>query len=280
MYTSLLIIAFAILLGYKYFYTQILPKKPAPKKEYVRILRDAVLPAFVAFSAMFFVSAFVTRFVMVNDYKVLQNSVENLQTGMEADKQKLSAKAIKQLRSNADNVKYAPIFGNPDAENVVFEFMDYYCGHCRSVSAIIEDGLKSRNDVKVVLKPLTFMSPISSIPAKAVIAAQMQGKAEELNNAMMSGNIMPDTTKMKSLEEAEAAVKSMIIAMAKKIGIDTKKLSDDMESATVEEEILRTRDLATSLQINSTPNFVVGDKIHGGAFQSVEHFNQAIDSAR
>ncbi|MDR2933994.1 MAG: DsbA family protein [Rickettsiales bacterium] len=279
LYSLLLLIAFAILLAYKYFYTQVLPKKAAPKKAYMKIVREVVVPASVAVIAMFFTSMFATRITMTADYTVLRDSVENLQAGMERDKNSANEAAIEELRSDADALKYAPIFGNPDAKIVVFEFMDYYCGHCRTTSPIIEAALKARTDVKVVLKPLTFMSPVSSIPAKAVIAAQMQGKAAELNAAMMAGNIMPDTTKVKSIEEAEDAVKSMIIAMAKKIGLDTKKLSDDMNSKEVEEEILRTRDHAQLLQINSTPNFVVGNTIHPGAFQSVEQFNAAVDNA-
>lgn len=298
MYTSFLIIAFALLLAYKYFYTQILSKKSMSKKIYVKFAYDVVVPAVSIFVASFLISVFVTRFIMVSDHNVLKDSVNNFQKYVESEagqkammaeqkkaekeKEKEQEKKIRDVRlySNADNVKSAPIFGNPNGEVVVFEFMDYYCGHCRAVSSIIEEGLKSMPNVKLVLKPLTFMTPVSSIPAKAVVAAQKQGKADKLNNAMMSGNLMPDTKKIKSVSDAEKAVKSMIMKMAKKVGIDIKKLEKDMDSKDVEEELLRTRELAQMLQINSTPNFVIGNKIHGGAFQSVESFKQAVENSK
>lgn len=280
MYTVFLIIAFALLVAYKYVYTQVLSKKSASKKIYMKLAYDVVIPASTIFVTSFLISLFVTRFVMVTDHNVLKDSVESLQSGMERAKEKGSKEAIAKLRSNDDNIKNAPIFGNPKGEIVVFEFMDYYCGHCRSVSKIVEDGLKSMPNVKFVLKPLTFMTPVSSVPAKAVIAAQKQGKADKLNSAMMSGNLMPDTKKVKSVADAEKAVKSMIMKMATKVGIDVKKLEKDMDSKDVEEELLRTRELAQMLQINSTPNFVIGNRIHGGAFQSVEAFQQAIESSK
>lgn len=298
MYTSFLIIAFALLLAYKYFYTQILSKKSMSKKIYVKFAYDVVVPAVSIFVASFLISVFVTRFIMVSDHNVLKDSVNNFQKYVESEagqkammaeqkkaekeNEKEQEKKIRDVRlySNADNVKSAPIFGNPNGEVVVFEFMDYYCGHCRAVSSIIEDGLKSMPNVKLVLKPLTFMTPVSSIPAKAVVAAQKQGKADKLNHAMMSGNLMPDTKKIKSVSDAEKAVKSMIMKMAKKVGIDIKKLEKDMDSKDVEEELLRTRELAQMLQINSTPNFVIGNKIHGGAFQSVESFKQAVENSK
>ncbi len=287
MYTFLLIVALALLIGYKYVYTQILSKKSIAKKIYIKLGIDVVLPACVIFISTFLVSIFVTRFVMVNDHEVLKESVESLQMGMERAKERGNKKSIDKLRSNEDNVKYAPVFGNPKGKIVVFEFMDYYCGHCKVVSKIVEAGLKDMPDVKFVLKPLTFMSPVSSIPAKAVIAAQKQGKADKLNSVMMSGNLMPDMTKIKSMSDqkkilayAEKSVKDMILKMAKTVGIDTQQLSKDMDSKEVEEELLRTRELAQMLQINSTPNFVIGNKIHGGAFQSVEAFRQAVENAR
>ncbi len=281
MYLILLLLGLASLVGYKY-YMHILPHK-APKTKSKKIVYEVVIPSLALFVSIALISAFMVRTVMVQDDKVLQDSIEALQTGMTARQEKQMAKAFDELHKNEDNYKHAVILGNPEGEIVVYEFMDFYCGHCRNVSKVVAEALKNRNDVKLVLKPLTFMHPLSKLTASAVVAAQMQGngKGEALYYVMMNDKIQDvDLSKVKSIKDAEDLVKAKLFEMAAKAKLDVEKFKKDLESKEVEDELKRTADLAQSLQINSTPNFIIGKKLHPGAFQSADAFNAAVDESK
>ena len=51
-------------------------------------------------------------------------------------------------------------------------------------------------------------------------------------------------------------------------GLDVEKLKKDMENPAVEEEIIRTRELATKLGIQGTPAFIIGDQFFRGFIEA------------
>ena len=111
----------------------------------------------------------------------------------------------------ADN---APFQGSADAEVVIVEFFDYAFGYCHRLFPELNQVLAKNTDVKLVLRPLAFVSPHSEYAAKAVLAANEQGKFTELHTALF--------TVQKSLSE------ELVNELAEKAGIDVNKMKEDI----------------------------------------------------
>ena len=73
--------------------------------------------------------------------------------------------------------------------------------------------------------------------------------------------------------------KDIIMDIAKKSGLDVKKLEQDMAKPFVEEELLRTRKLAEKLGFQGTPAHIVGDQIIGG-YVNTETMKATIQKVR
>ncbi|MBR1544741.1 MAG: DsbA family protein [Alphaproteobacteria bacterium] len=63
-------------------------------------------------------------------------------------------------------------------------------------------------------------------------------------------------------------MKAIVFGAAKKAGLDVDQLKKDMENPAVEEEIIRTRELATKLGIQGTPAFIIGDQFFRGFIEA------------
>ena len=59
----------------------------------------------------------------------------------------------------AQSIKLAII--NPKGKNEIIEFFDYNCIHCKRVAKVIDNFLKTRNDIRVVLRPIPILGQSS-----------------------------------------------------------------------------------------------------------------------
>jgi len=123
------------------------------------------------------------------------------------------------------------------------EFFDFSCGYCKRLAPAVEAIVKKNPDVKVVFKPITFVSPISKYAAQAALAAKEQGKFMELYTMMLG-------SESRLTEET-------INAMAEKAGLDMKQFKADVASEKVQGAINEVSELANKLQIRGVPTLVL-----------------------
>jgi len=171
------------------------------------------------------------------------------------EKREAAAEAAAKRRALADHRDElmadpsSPVLGNPDGDVTVVEFFDYRCGYCRRVAPAVEALLKKDDKVRLVLKELPILGRDSWLAAKAALAAQKQGRYGELHAALM---------------KAESIDAASIDALAAGMGFDMEKFRADFEKGepgTLE----RNHRLASTLGIDGTPAFVVGDRLIPGA---------------
>ena len=81
--------------------------------------------------------------------------------------------------------------GPDDAKNTVIEFMDYFCGYCKKIHPELIELATRRDDTRVVFLQHPILSQSSEVIAAMVVAANTQGKGEELHNALfeISGSL-------------------------------------------------------------------------------------------
>ncbi len=226
------------------------------KNKNKELLFKTILPTVFLFGAIFMTSFSIVEYAVVNNPEMLPRAFENLQKNEQEEKNKAAKKTLSTMTD--EDSAFAPVLGNKDGKVVIYTFFDYNCGYCRKNNEVEKDIIASEKDVKIVLKNFPIFPP-SMLPAKAMIAAKEQGmeKVEKFHNALFSGSLNPE----KGSKKTE---KDIIMDIAKKSGLDVKKLEEDMKKTFVEEELLRTRKLAEKLGFQGTPAHIVGDQIIGG----------------
>jgi len=144
-----------------------------------------------------------------------------------------------------------PVIGNPSADVIIYEFFDYNCGYCKSVFNTILKVVDRDKKIKFVLKELPILSQSSVDATYFALASNKQNLYPEFHSSLMQyrGRI----------------TREVLFEIAESIGLNIKKLKEDLNSNDIKLAIERNKDLAKRLNINGTPSFVIGEKIIPGA---------------
>jgi protein-disulfide isomerase len=192
----------------------------------------------------------VIRDYLLKNPVVIREAMQVLQQREKAEKQALAARALKQYRSELLHDVSSPVGGNPKGDITIVEFFDYNCGYCKQVAPAVNATLKNDPNVRIVYKDFAILGPESVFAARAALAAKRQGKYREFHEAMMA---------------AERADAGAVNALAAQLGLDLEKLLKDMQDPAITRILERNYQLASALNINGTPAFVIGDRLVPGA---------------
>src|SRR5690606_24366252 len=116
--------------------------------------------------------------------EIFAEAAQAYQAKQERDAQAAILPKIKQFEDELFNSD-SPFIGNPNGSKVVVEFLDYQCGYCRAAHEPSKQMVKADGDLKVILKDLPVLGPLSGVAARAAGAAKLQGKYVEFHNALM-----------------------------------------------------------------------------------------------
>ena len=208
---------------------------------------------------------------------IVQEMITGMQEQQNAEKNKQIRKYV---RSEGDRMmRDAPIMGNrKDAKKTIYVWTDFSCPFCRRVHGEIDRVLADRDDVRVVIKNFSIHGDLSDAPAKAVIAANIQDpeKAAKLTDMLMTRDYYSQedlSDQSKIAEKVEASV----MKFAEEVGLDTKKLKEDMEGEVVARELRNVRDLAQRFEITGTPFLIIGEQAVPGAIPA-DQIESALDA--
>jgi protein-disulfide isomerase len=149
---------------------------------------------------------------------------------------------------------------NPDGEITVTEFYDYRCPHCANIAPALLQIIHDNPDVRVVFKEFpVFGAP--SIKAAEVAIAVKQAHGDYLG-------LYHDFMAAKPLDDAA------IDRLAKAHGVDPSKLNPDAPPPALE----AAHKLATTIGVDATPAFIIGDKVVWG--EDLAGLKAAIAAAR
>jgi protein-disulfide isomerase len=178
-----------------------------------------------------------------------------------AKKSEASIKEHMEFLTRAD----APSAGNPKGDVTIVEFFDYNCGYCRKALSDIQTVLKNDPNVRVVFKEMPILGPTSKTAALWALAAHRQGKYFDFHVAVMDHK--------GPKEEAE------LEKLAKAVGLDLKKLKEDIASEAVQTELNKDIEIARQIGVQGTPAFIVGTSFIPG-YVGEEGLKKAIAEAR
>ncbi len=193
----------------------------------------------------------IVREVLVNDPEIILRAIEEIRSQQERHADDQAREAIARYSDMLLNDPSSPTTGNPRGDVVVVEFFDYQCPYCKRTTTEVRRLIGDDRNLKVVFKELPILGPASITAARAALAAHRQGKYLAFHFALMkvSGKL------------SEAA----ILQTAAEVGIDVKRLREDMRNPRIKAMIRANLELAKRLGINGTPAFVIGDQMIPGA---------------
>lgn len=236
-------------------------KKPSAMAEYVKKAINVVAALLMAGA----VCRLVVPYYLVDvNPGIIQEMVESMQAQQQAEKNKMVRTYV---REHADEmIADAPVLGNESAENTIYVWTAASCGYCRRVHGELERVLADRDDVRVVIKNFSIHGVMSDAPARAMIAAKLQGndKAAKLVDMIMTREYRPQG---KSDDQAKVAaeIEKNIMKYAEEAGLDTKQLKTDMNGEVVARELANVRDLAQIFEVSGTPFLIVNEQAFPGA---------------
>jgi protein-disulfide isomerase len=185
---------------------------------------------------------------IVHDY-LLKNPQIIIESVRSLQQQEVGA-ARKLVLSHATDLFHSsesPVLGNPKGNIVMVEFQDYQCNYCKKMEGPINQLIKDEPNLRLVVKELPIFGAASQYAAQAALASQKQGRYQALHNA---------------LEQTSSPLsETIILDVAKKVGIDTNRLKNDMADKAISQELETNLSLANLLGIRGTPSYLIASNI-------------------
>jgi len=195
----------------------------------------------------------VAKWVEANPEAIIK-SVVTMQKKAAQRQQDDAQKNISSRKNDLFKTKTDPVFTQKGYDVSIVEFFDYNCGYCKKAQSVVEDFIKQDKKVRIIFKELPILGPSSLELSKIAIAINMSSAKNYLmfHNAIMKGNA-------RSGEEA--------LKIAKELGIDVAKVEQTLDSkkSEIEAQIKANQELASSIGINGTPAFVIGENLVPGS---------------
>jgi len=154
------------------------------------------------------------------------------------------------LKNNRDKLideSTASVIGNPKGSQVIVAFYDNNCGYCRKLEETFATVLKDHKNLKIILRQLPVLGEDSVLAAKAVLAAQNQGKFKDFYQAVVTSEEPIDLGK--------------ILEIASKINLNITKFKQDLDSTKIKKILAVNERFAKTLKIRGTPALIVGDQM-------------------
>ena len=209
----------------------------------------------------------VAKWIEANPQAII-NSVQNMQKKMMEEQTKNAQKNIGQKTNELFNDANSPQFAPEGYDVSVVEFYDYACGYCKKAQTTVDELLKSDSKVRIIYKDFPILGEPSQEMSKVSIAVNMIAPSSfrKFHDALMKTN---------------ERGKSAALKAAKSAGVDSKKLEETLKSKKSEiEKILQDNvALGSSIGINGTPAFVIGEELIPGAME-IASFKEKINALR
>ena len=139
------------------------------------------------------------------------------------------------------------VIGNPEGSLTIVEFVDYTCHYCPILHDRLMQAVADEPDVRIVVRPLPWLSEESGKIAELAIAAGLQGKDIVLHEAVMGAG------GVQMYEEARD--------FAAKAGVDLTRAESDRRLPEIKVRLKDNIDYTAALGIKTIPALLIGKTI-------------------
>ncbi len=152
----------------------------------------------------------------------------------------------------------AALFGTQtDSRLPIAFFSDFNCPNCRVLDAILLDyDAANPGTIRIIRHELPLLGAASTIASEAVLAADRQGGYRQMHDRLMRTRMVTDL--------------NLVMSMADQIGLDGRRLVEDMRSAEIAGALDRAKAIAAVFGFNGTPSTVIGRTAFWGAIPAAD----------
>ncbi len=178
---------------------------------------------------------------------------------------------IEMLATNADAIFQNPddwAGGNLEGDITIVEFMDYRCGYCRKAYEDVEELVKSDGNIRFVLKELPILGEESLLSSQFAISVRLLHGDDAYKAAHDALIVLRG-----------AATEETLARLAQELGHDPAAILTKMGSDEVKAVIAANHDLATLMEINGTPSFVIDQTMVRG-YVPLDGMRQIVEGQR
>ncbi|WP_198373254.1 DsbA family protein [Roseomonas rosulenta] len=193
----------------------------------------------------------ILREALRRDPSILRDAFAAIQEAEERERGEAQRAGIAAHRAALFDNPGDPVRGNPRGDVTIVEFFDVRCPYCKRLHEDMEQLIRRDRNLRVVMKDIPILGPQSVLAARALLAAQRQGKYAELHDALMRSRGEP----------TEAAIR----AEAQRAGLEVPRLLREMDDPAIQRRLDANLALSRSLRIEGTPALVIGDTLIPGA---------------
>ncbi len=192
----------------------------------------------------------IVRDYLLKNPEIVREALQVLQIKEAKEKQELAAANLRKFEKEIFANPNSPSAGNSKAEVSIVAFFDYNCGYCKTSLPMLNELLAEDSSIRIVYKEYPILNQSSQLAAKAALAAQRQGKYLEFHNALV---------------RVEQINEESIKTITTQLSLDYEKLQKDMNDEKINGYLVSNYKLASDLNIQGTPAYIVGSQIIPGA---------------
>lgn len=193
----------------------------------------------------------ILREALRSDPSLLREAQAAVAAAAEAERLAAGRAAISAEQAALFGVADDPVLGDPRARLVMVEFADPRCGYCKQLHVTRQALLARRPELRVVVKDLAILGPLSDLAVRGLKAAQRQGRYAALHNALY--RLREEPTEAVLRREAE------------RVGLDWGRLRREMDDPAIARGLAANLRLAQALGIEGTPALVFDGALLPGA---------------
>lgn len=186
----------------------------------------------------------IHRYLLQHPEILLEASIKLREHQSQQENQQV-LKSIRAVKTALFLDPKSPIAGNPEGTQLLVEFFDYQCPHCKTMLDPMKNLLAKNKNLKVIFKDWPIFGGASETAARAAIAANQQKKYLALHDALLKAD--------------NPLTEEKIMQLATSVGCDIPQLKKDMASETTDKIIKSNFKVAEKLNLQGTPAFVLGN---------------------
>lgn len=193
------------------------------------------------------------RSYLLDNPEVLQEAIAVLEQREQAAQASADLSLVDTYSDQLFNDGYSWETGNPEADVVVVEFIDYRCGYCRRAHDDVASLIAGDDNIRLIIKEFPILGEDSMQSSRFAIATKLLAGADAYKSVHDALITMRGSASDANLRR-----------VAEDLKLDATAILAHMNSDDVSVEIAANRELAQAMSINGTPTFVMNDQLLRG----------------
>lgn len=193
------------------------------------------------------INSIIKNFIQ-NNTEVIENALNKIKKSRKSEKLKKNLVYLSKIPN--------PKLSRKNSDVTIYEFFDYNCGYCKLVMQSLFNVYKKDKKVDIVFVEFPILSKSSLTAALTALASRNQSKYFDLHSSLMKHKGKIDN--------------NVIFSFANELNMDIEKLKKHIADKSLMNIINGNRQIASELNIQGTPAFIIGNKIYPGAMSEDE----------